>query len=160
MDYLGIGVRSLLPGKTIFLSTIFSPPPVFLSRRTVGTTRRRFRSIHSHPDTLVSDGVEVIVKLYLRERAICWAGREEKRGGGRDVCIQWCRRVGGARARPRMRFIGPDAFYSPQDRWRGSKGDDATMRNPVQLNAYCSHIFESIQPNADCIGDPVVKAPR
>lgn len=48
--------------------------------------------------------------------------------------------------RPRMRFIGPDAFYSPQDRWRGSKGGDATMRNPVQLNAYCSHIFESIQP--------------
>jgi len=43
---------------------------------------------------------------------------------------------------PRMHFIGPMPFIVR--RTAGGSKETATMRNPVQLNAYCLHIFESI----------------
>jgi hypothetical protein len=44
---------------------------------------------------------------------------------------------------PRMHFIGPMPFIVR--RTAGGSKETAAMRNPVQLNAYCLHIFESIR---------------
>lgn len=96
-------------------------------------------------------------------------GKERNGGGGEKNAAKERRAYNGVadgrgeerRARPaKDAFYRSDAFYSPQDRWRGSE-ETATMRNPVQLNAYCSHIFESIQPlSPGCIGAGCKSSPR
>lgn len=69
--------------------------------------------------------------------------RERERGGPKRGTHTYAYNGVETTVQSRMHFIGPMPFIVHTT--AGGSKETAAMRNPVQLNAYCLHIFESIR---------------